>query len=283
MGAHKMIACPDCSKEIRSDNMAKHKRSHERVTKKNVILEKKKVKSDAFLEIIKQTIANQDLNKIYHGYYRTDCFAEGQSSTQVLDEFERVGNLACECGKEKECSHSHAHFLGLSEKNRHKDRLSTLFKEKQAYAIKKLNGGDASIAEKIERVKHFIHSAAYIQTEHGWHKKISHLNPHTFETLADNKRFLANIYKTWMWAQVSYMRHIQERIDKVEQALANGDLTKERRLTMENRYLKLNDTLEELEKVWGEEHHYKDSEMEADLDMFIDACIHNKLEIYYNS
>lgn len=278
-----MIACSECSKEIRSDNMERHKRSHARATRKNAIVERKQAKSDEFLTIIKKTIGHDDLNKIYHGYFRTDCFAEGQNSTAVLDDFELVGNLACECGTTKDCKHSHAHFLGKSEVSRHKDRLSALFNEKKAYAIKKLNGGEGSIAEKIERVKHFIHSAAYIQTEHGWHKKISHTNPHTFDTLADNKRFLANLYKNWMWAQVSYMRHIQMRIEKVDQALSHGTLSNEKRANLENRYLQLNETLEELEKKWGEEHHYTDAEMQMDLDGFIDECIHNKLEINYTS
>lgn len=276
--------CPECHRMVRSDHLERHQRTHSRQVKKTEIVKAKEKRSLDFLDIIRNTLATEDLGNIVHGFFRTDCYANNLDDEAVFQHFDLIGNFACECGRNRDCVHHHAHFLGKwTHAQRPKDILSKVFTKKKAYSMKQLRGGNGSLEDKIKRIKHFVHTAVYIQTVYGWHKKKSHRNLYTFATLEDSKRFLAALYKDWMWAQVTYMRELFKRADRIEAALDKGTLTLEKKSQLEDSWLKTQEKLGLLEKKWGEEHHYTDAEIAADLDTFLFACKHNKLEINYDS
>lgn len=253
----------------------------ERAIKQGDIKKEKTKAAENFLAGIQTVVATVDMATIWHGYFRTDCWADDKSQEDVLDNFELINDFMCNCGVHKQCAHRHAHFLGLSTRKRFDRILPGNFTANNAYTMKRLHGGGDSISERIERMKHFIHASAYIQTERGWHVKEGHRNPDTFATLEDNKRFLANLYNQWAWAQVTFMRDIQKKIDKHHKVLDYADLGEERRLEVEDKCMKLDERLSALEKTWGEEHTYSDDDLERDFDVFLDACRNKYLTIKY--
>jgi hypothetical protein len=210
-----------------------------------------------------------------HVYHRTDCFIEAKGKEDVQEQFNIPYQIICECGKKGDCQHPHSHFLGefKGQGNHYGRVLGPMFTEQKAFLCKKLKGASTgTVMEKIKQIKHFLNTACYIQTLKGWHKKTHQENPHVFQTLEDNRRFLATFYSEWMWAQVEYMRYIAAKIEAKEALLKHVEFTEDEEEAIRRQIEELDQKLQELEKVWGEEHHYSDEEMEEDLNGFLDQC-----------
>lgn len=275
MGRQLQKTCEVCQKTMRSDKIAKHLQSHERregITKKR---EERENKAKDLLDQLLLTIGSTNLDVMLHVYHRTDCYNEGQSKENVQEQFTIPHKLICECGTTRDTAHAHAHFLGefRSQSTHYGRTLGPVFKEPKAFQCKKLKGSSTgTIKEKIRQVKHFLNVACYIQTLRGWHKKTHQENPRVFSTLEDNRKFLAKFYGEWMWAQVDYMRYLMKKIEDKERLLEHGNLTEEQRLDISRQIEEIDGKLQDLEKTWGEEHHYEDDEMEKDLDDFLKLC-----------
>jgi len=261
---------------MRSDVLKRHEASHARrvlITKKK---EEREFKHQTLKEQLFRIIGEEKLNELLHVFHRTDCFVEGKSTETVQSKFTTKESLACTCGVVAgECPHPHRHFLGsFNGQGTHYSRaMEGIFTEPKAFMARQLHGKtEGTVTERITRIKHFIHTACYIQTKRGWHKKLGHENPNTFETLEDNKRFLAEMYGDWMWAQVSYMRDLMKKMERLENKKIFGTPTKEQEEKINRKIEDMDQRLQDLEARWGEEHHYKDEEIEADLALFIAEC-----------
>ena len=258
---------------MRSDKMKAHLRSHE-INKVRVEIRKEKEdKAKGLKQQLKHIIGKENLEQMYHLYYRVDCFKPEQNAEGVESHFDVAYNIACSCGVTNDCQHPHTHLLGtwkgVNEVNKHRS-LHQYFSEDRAYSCKSI-GPYKTLEDKISSIKHFIHTACYIQTKRGWHKKTAQRNPHVFGDLEENKKFLVSMYKDWMWAQVSYMRYIMKKMDNLSRMI-EFCADQEKKEVLESRLSKLDDKMMELEAVWGEEHHHTDEDMEKDLELFLDSC-----------
>ena len=273
MGRNTYKDCETCGKSIRSDALARHIRSHEVNKVRTDIRKEKEVKAKGLKQQLQHIIGKGNLEQMYHLYYRVDCFKPEHNAQGVESHFDIAYNIACSCGAVKECEHPHTHLLGtwkgVNEVNKHRS-LHQYFSEDRAYSCKSI-GAYKTLEDKITSIKHFIHTACYVQTLRGWHKKTEQRNPHVFGNLEENKKFLVSMYKDWMWAQVSYMRYLMKKMDEVTRKIEYCQ-DQERKEILESKLNKLDDKMLELEAVWGEEHHYTDEEMEIDLERFLDTC-----------
>lgn len=275
MGRNKQVECPVCGKGVRSDVLTRHIKTHEREKAISKRTEARRARHSTLKDQLRAIVGEENLDILKHVFHRDDCYTALGSREAVKNEFDIPHNLVCTCGATKDCSNRHRHFMGIfKKKGSHYGRtLNAMFTEKKAFVVKGLKGSSkGAIADRIEQVKHFFHCACYIQTLRGWHKKIEQENEYVFETLEDNKKFLAEFYSEWMWAQVTYMRHLFKKIEGIERVLEHADLSDEVRCKMERQVESLDDKIKALEKVWGEEHHYTDEELSADLNRFLDEC-----------
>jgi hypothetical protein len=271
--AYKIANCDECGKEMRASDIARHKKSHARRVLITELKNKEEKRANTLKAQLKTVIGKENLEKLLHVYYRTDCFAENKSAEDVEKNFEIEHDLHCSCGVGKECDHPHTHMLaywkGVNETHKYKV-LGPCFTENLAYQTKAI-GSAETLEKKIAMIKHFIHTACYIQTLRGWHKKTSQKNPHVFNNLEENKRFLRDMYKEWMWAQVSYMRYLDKEMDKLHRKIEFA-MEEDRITRLKEKLFNMDEKMQDLEKIWGEEHHYTDEEMEKDLDDFINEC-----------
>ena len=273
MGRNAMKECETCQKSIRSDVMARHMRSHEVLKVRLEIRKEKEVKVKGLRKQLQQVIGKENLEQMYHMYYRVDCFQPGKTAEDVESHFDITHNLACSCGATRDCTHPHTHLLGtwkgINEANKSRS-FQQYFAEQKAYSCKSI-GPYKTLEDKISSIKHFIHTACYIQTQRGWHKKTAQRNPYVFGDLEQNKKFLLETYKEWMWAQVSYMRYLQKQMDDLIRKIEFAT-TEERKAKLRHTLCKLDEKMIDLEKTWGEEHNYTDEEIEADLELFLTEC-----------
>lgn len=218
-------------------------------------------------------IGKEALDKMLHVYYRTNCFAENKGPADVEKHFVIPFQLGCSCGATRETCHVHTHILGtwtgVNESNKHRS-LHVNFTDEKAYACKSI-GNYSSLNDKISCIKHFINTACYIQTKRGWHKKTEQRNKNTFASLEENKAFLSEMYREWLWAQVTYMRYLSKKMDDIHRKL-DFAIEIERTEHLEHKLLVLDNKQKELERTWGEAHLYSDEEIANDLAKFIEQC-----------
>jgi len=270
---HARVTCDTCNKEMRADKLKAHLRTHEVNNIRVELRKEKELKVKGLRQQLKHIIGKGNLEQMYHMYYRVDAIKPEASANNIESHFNIAANLACSCGATRDCTHPHTHLLGtwngIHEGNKHRS-LHKYFTEERAYSCKSI-GPYKTLEDKISSIKHFIHTACYIQTKRGWHKKTAQRNPYTFPGIEEKNLFLSEMYREWMWAQVSYMRYTMKKIDQLSRALDFcEDIEKCER--MRDQIARLDAQMVELEEVWGEEHHYTDEEMEKDLEMFLDHC-----------
>ena len=231
MGKHGTKACPKCSKDMRSDNIARHLKvcgrldvpRAPRIAKRD--MDGTTLASPTNYEdlsaLVKKHVKEGKLDTYLHVFYRTDVFASETSEAEFLSNFDILENIFCKCGNPstltdaRKTNHPHAHFIGTWISayacNKHKI-ASTLFTVPKAYSAKTM-GKYGSITDTINLVKHFIETVTYIQTEKGWHKKTEHRNPLLLMNLKANQAFQVGIFAQWKWAQIPYMRYLAGQIE----------------------------------------------------------------------
>jgi hypothetical protein len=276
MGKHLQVPCPECTHVVRSNNLTRHLRTHARRTIIAEIKVDRKFKQQTLRQQLFRIIGEEKLNELLHVFHRTDCYAEGKSVDSVNEKFTTKENLACTCGIAlKECPHPHRHLLGTfnGTGNHYSRAMTGVFTEKKSFMARKLHGkSDGTLFEKIKQIKHFLHTSCYIQTKRGWHKKLGHENPNTFQNIEEKNVFLAEIYSDWLWAQVTYMRDLTARMERIENKKIFGNPTTEKLEKYQKEIEYMDDRLQSVEARWGEEHRYTDKEIEDDLALFIAEC-----------
>jgi hypothetical protein len=275
MGRNATSKCPTCNVEMRSDNLPRHL-ARGSCAKLKQVQQKKDDQQAAILRvkaILQEALRTGAYATMKHVYFRTDKWVPDKGEQDILALWNVYHQLKCACGVDKDCAGPHSHFVGASSGPSYlpAKQMGQYFTEKNAWNSRPMTHKDMETFEgKAEAVKHFVHTVCYIQTEKGWHTKLGHDNPYTFKHLTDTKLFLAELYGDWMWAQVDYMRYLHKCQDKRQEMLDHipeSDVSKRKRI--QDQMDLVEEKLLELEGRWGEEHHYKDEELMADLDEFI--------------
>jgi hypothetical protein len=273
MGKHATTKCPTCEVEMRSDNLPRHL-ARGSCAKLKQLQQKKDDQQEAILrvrQILQEALRTGAYATMKHVYFRTDRWAPEKGEEDVLNLWNVYHQLKCACGVAKECSGPHSHFVGNSSGPAYlpTKQMGQYFSEKNCWSSRPMTHRDMeTFRGKSEAVKHFVHTVCYIQTERGWHTKLGHDNAHTFKHLSDTKKFLAELYGDWLWAQVDYMRYLYKCQKKRQEMLEHiSDMTKRKRI--QDQIDLTDEKLLELEGKWGEEHHYDDEELMEDLNTFI--------------
>jgi hypothetical protein len=274
MGKHLQVTCEKCGIQTRSNNLKRHQENGGCDKQKKVqgIEKNKEEVAKNISNIIKEGLKSAAYQTLKHVYFRTDKFVEGKEEEDVLKMWNIYARLKCSCGHHDECKGPHSHLLGtaVEEKEYLVPRLmKECFNGKRKYTTVAMDKGLDTFKGKADTVKHFIHTVCYIQTARGWHRKTGHDNPHTFRNLEDCKEFLALTYSDWMWAQVHYIRYLQKEQERRQEQLDKEHMSLDAKQRIKEMMEKVDEKLLRLEARWGEEHHYKDEELMADLDQFI--------------
>lgn len=270
---HSRCICDQCGKEMRADKLRAHERSHEILKLRLAVRAEKQVRVTGLKNQLKKIIGQEKLDQMYHMYYRVNCFTPETTVEKIESHFNIAADLVCSCGATRDTAHPHTHLLGTWQgpNECHKNRsLAQYFSAERAYSCKNI-GSYQTLYDKIACIKHFIHTACYIQTKRGWHKKTEQRNPYTFANIEEKNNFLSELYREWMWAQVSYMRYLQQKMDDIAEAIEFCQ-AEETLVKLKEKLSRVDGHMMELEEIWGEEHHYSDQEIQDDLDLFLETC-----------
>jgi hypothetical protein len=275
MGRHLQILCEVCGNSMRSDNLKRHRETGgcDKTIQAKKLKTEKASRHKSIKKMIGEGLKDNAYLKMKHLCFEIEKFAEGKSVADVLALWKPFCEVTAMCGECGETKKPHGHLLGepaVAPSSINAKMRACFTEDKQYRAPGFKHSDNASFPEKAKAIKHFIDTLCYIQTEFGHHPKTHHTNPHTFKTDFEKKAFLSNLYGPWPWAQVIYIRYLYKKQEIFERQLEHGDnLTEEIKAKIRAKMIGVDERLLKLEKTWGEEHHYTDEELMADLEEFI--------------